>query len=170
MSQMVGAVLLAASAVLMGNCAIRHMRLRVRELQNLIHGLNIISRELVCRMAPLPELLGQASDQTKGQASVFFRLCGQGAAHLDGRTFLSVWKQAMEAGQLRLEGADLELLERLGGVLGRYDGENQRQALKYTIDQLEMQSRDAEAQCLHLGKIYRVLSLSAGAFLLILMM
>ncbi len=170
MIRLFGAMLLAAGAVLMGSCAVRHMKLRVQELQNLIHGLNIVCRELGYRMAPLPELLGQASSQTEGRVSEFFRLCAQGAAHLNGRSFPSVWKQAAEAGQLRLEPSDLDLLERLGGILGRYDGESQQQALRQAIEQLEVQTQAAEKQSLHLGKIYRVLSLSAGAFVLILMM
>lgn len=169
MLRMIGTALLAGGSVLLGGCAVRHLSARVRELEDLIHSLHTILRELEYRLAPLPELLTQAAEQTGGQVSAFFRLCAQGAGHLNGRTFQMVWRQAMEAGQLRLEQPDLEVLEHLGGVLGRYDGESQRQALRESLDRLERNRQEAEDQSRRLGRVYRVLGLAGGAFILILM-
>lgn len=166
---MIGTALLAGGSVLLGGCAVRHLSARVRELEDLIHSLHTILREMEYRLAPLPELLTQAAEQTRGQVSAFFRLCAQGAEHLNGRTFQMVWRQAMEAGQLRLEQPDLDVLEHLGGVLGRYDGESQRQALRESLDRLERNRQEAEDQSRRLGRVYRVLGLAGGAFILILM-
>lgn len=169
MIRVVGSFFLAAGAVLLGSCAVGHLKGRVSELQSLILGLNTMLRELDYRLAPLPELFEYAACQTVGHASEFFRLCAQGAEHLNGRTFQTVWKQAVEAGQLRLEQSDLTILMQLGGFLGRYDGEGQRQMLKQVIEKLELQRQSAQEQSCRLGKVYRVLSLTAGAFVLILM-
>lgn len=169
MIRAVGTCFLAAGVVLLGSCAVRHLKGRVSELESLILGLNTMLREMDYRLAPLPELLEYAACQTGGHASEFFHLCAQGAEHLNGRTFQAVWKQAVEAGHLRLEQADLAILTQLGGFLGRYDGEGQRQMLEQVIGKLESQRRSAQEQSCRLGKVYRVLSLTAGAFVLILM-
>lgn len=147
----------------------RHLKARVTELQNLILGINVMQTEMDYRLAPLPEMLEMAAERTDGQASLFFCLCARGAEHLNGRTFQMIWKQALEASQLRLEQDDIVALTHLGGFLGRYDEERQRLLLEQTIKQLERQLEHAKEQSDRLGKVYRVLSLAAGAFVLILM-
>lgn len=169
MIRMFGALLLAAGAILLGCAADRHLKRRVVELQDLIQGLSTILRELEYRAAPLPDLLGVAAVHTSGQASAFFQLCAQSAEHLNGRTFQEVWRQTMEAVQLRLEQADLTILAQLGTFLGRYDTEGQRKMLENTIAQMETQRLSAQEQSVRMGKVYRVLSLTGGAFVLILM-
>lgn len=169
MIRMAGAVLLAGGSVILGACAVKHLNGRVDDLNQLLVGLETIARELNYRMAPLPELLRQAAEQSKGKTERFFDLCAQGAEHLNGRTFQTVWCQALEAAQLRLERSDVELLEQLGSVLGRYDGESQHRALDTAIARMEAQ-RDAAADQSHrLGRVYSVLSLTAGGFLMILL-
>lgn len=169
MMRLIGAALLTGGSALLGICAVRHLNSRVDHLRQLITGLEVVIREMDHCLAPLPELLAQAAKQTDRNVSVFFDLCAQGAEHLNGRSFQTVWNQAIEAGQLRLEHADLSLLEQLGGILGRYDGESQRKALQTTVDRLEEQRAEAASQSSRLGRVYSVLSLTAGAFLLILL-
>lgn len=170
MTGTVGAALLCAGSVLTGWCACGHLNGRVKELQSLIRGFEMILREMGYRLAPLPELFEQAAAQSGGHTALFFRLCAQGAEHLNGRTFQVVWQQAVEAGELRLERGDLDILEQLGSVLGRYDGDSQLCALKKAVERLELQREEAEEQSRRLGRVYRVLSVAAGALILILTM
>lgn len=169
MMRLVGAALLSGGSVLLGFCAVRHMDRRVGDLGWLVTGLETMIRELDYRLAPLPELLDRAAGETEGSAALFFRLCARGAEHLNGRSFRTVWCQAAEAAQLRLEQPDLALLEQLGGVLGRYDGDSQCKALRASAQRLEEQRRQAAEQRGRLGRVYGILSLTAGAFLVILL-
>lgn len=169
MIRVIGAGCLAVGAVMLGFCAVRHLNHRVIDLDRLLDGLGTMRRELDYRLAPLPELLGQAAEQTGERVAEFFSLCARGAEHLNGRTFHKVWNEAMEASQLRLEQSDLAILNQLGGVLGRYDGENQRLALEEAKSRLEEQRRSAKEQSEKLGKVYSVLGLTAGAVVLILL-
>lgn len=170
MIRMVGAILLAGGAVLLGVSAAHRTRSRVRDLRMLADGLRAILRELSYRMVPLPELLCSAKEQTGERVQLFFSLCAQGAEHLNGRPFQKIWEEAAEAGQMCLEREDWQCLESLGYVLGRYDGESQLQALESSLDRLEERYREAAEQSRKLGKLYRVLGLTAGAFLIILLM
>jgi stage III sporulation protein AB len=167
--RLVGAVLLTGGSSALGFGAVRHLRDRVRQLRQLTEGLETVQRELGWRAAPLPEALCRAAEATKGPPSQFFQLCAQGAEHLNGRPFSQVWRQAAEASQLRLEPEDAEVLEQLGGVLGRYDGESQTQALEMAVSRLEEQRAQAAAQRDRLGKVYGALGVAAGLFLLILL-
>lgn len=169
MIRVVGSSLLAAGAALLGVCAVWHMNKRVCDLYQLILGLESMARELDYRLAPLPELLKLAEAATQTRVSMFFGLCAKGAEHLNGRTFQSVWQQAIEAGQLRLEPSDIAVLEQLGGVLGRYDAENQLQSLRETVAQIKAQYGEAGEERRRLGRVYSVLGITAGAFVMILL-
>lgn len=169
MIRLLGAVLLTGGSAALGFSAVRHLDGRVHDLRELVAGLEVMERELQWKMTPLPELLLRAAEETDGQPSHFFDLSGRGAEHLNGRSFSKVWHQAAEACQMRLETADLCLLEQLGGVLGRYDAESQKQALAASVSRLEEQRVQAEEQRARLGKVYGMLGVTAGVFLMILL-
>ena len=122
MIRLIGAALLAGGSSALGLGAVARLEGRVRDLRDLIAGLEVMERELSWRMLPLPELLECAAQGTGSRAARFFRLCARGASHLNGRPFRQIWLEGEEASGLLLEETDRLLLERLGGVLGRYDG------------------------------------------------
>jgi len=169
MIRMVGAVLLTGGAAALGFGAVRRLERRVQELNQLWVGLSMIRRELGWQLTPLPELLRRAAGETKGAVSDFFRLCAVGAGRLNGRPFRQIWQQGLECVNLRLEEDDLEALEQLGGVLGRYDEEHQQKALEQALSRLEEQRRQAVDHRARLGRVYGMLGLTSGLFLVILL-
>ena len=64
---------------------------------------------------------------------------------------------------------DRTLLEQLGPVLGRYDGDSQRQALERVLAELSRRRERAEEDRRRLGRVYGVLGVTAGLFLAILL-
>lgn len=168
MIRLVGAVLLSGGAAALGFGAVRHLERRVRDLNMLSAGLAVMKRELSWKLTSLPELLTRASQETKGQVSDFFRLCSIGARHLNGRPFRQIWEQGMESVRLQIEPEDLAVLQQVGGVLGRYDGEHQRQALEEAIARMDERRRAAADRRNRMGRVYGTLGLTAGAFLVIL--
>ena len=169
MIRLAGTILLSGSAVILGGSAARSTRRRVKDLQLLGAGLRAISRELSYRLAPLQELLQCAAEQTEGRVQRFFSQCAAEAEQLNGRTFRSVWKLAEESSRMQLDGEDRSCLEALGCVLGRYDCQSQLQALNTAIDRLEERRKSAEKNSRQAETLYTVLGLTAGAFLLILL-
>jgi len=163
------AVLLTGGAAALGFGAVRRLERRVQELNQLWVGLSMIRRELGWQLTPLPELLRRAAGETKGAVSDFFRLCAVGAGRLNGRPFRQIWQQGLECVNLRLEEDDLEALEQLGGVLGRYDEEHQQKALEQALSRLEEQRRQAVDHRARLGRVYGMLGLTSGLFLVILL-
>ena len=169
MIRLIGAALLAGGSSALGLGAVARLEGRVRDLRDLIAGLEVMERELSWRMLPLPELLECAAQGTGSRAARFFRLCARGASHLNGRPFRQIWLEGEEASGLLLEETDRLLLERLGGVLGRYDGENQRQALAEAVRRLEERRLQAQSQRQRLGRVYGTLGVAAGVLLIILL-
>lgn len=169
MIRLIGSVLLAGGSAALGFGAVRRLDGRVRDLRGLEAGVEILQRELGWRLAPLPDALVRTAEGTAGRAAQFFQSCAQEALYLNGRSFQQIWRETAESSKMRLEREDMELLEQLGAVLGRYDGDSQRQALEAAGARLAQRRAGAVEQRGRLGKVYSVLGISAGLLLVILL-
>ena len=169
MIQLLGAALLVAGCGGLGMSAVSRLDGRVRDLRELSAGLEILQRELGWRLAPLPKALEAAAGGAKGRAARFFEFCARGAGDLDGTPFQHLWQEGLTQCALRLNREDGELLEQLGPVLGRYDGDSQRQALEGVLVGLHSQQAQAEEDRRRLGRVYGVLGITAGLFLTIML-
>ena len=169
MMRLLGAVLLTAGCGALGLGAVRRLDSRVRDLGGLLAGTEVLQRELGWRLSALSEGLELAAGEATGRVARFFRLCAQGAEHLDGRSFQQVWQEGLAECRLRLSREDAGPLEQLGCVLGRYDGDSQRQALEHAAARLGRQRELAMEDRRRLGRVYGVLGLTGGLFLTILL-
>lgn len=169
MIRLMGAVLLVAGCGSLGLGAVSRLDDRVRDLRELSAGLEILQRELGWRLAPLPEALETAAGGTRGCAARFFEFCARGAKHLSGTPFQRLWQEGLDQCPLRLDREDRALLEQLGPVLGRYDGDSQRQAVEAALAGLGRCQVQAGEERRQLGRIYGVLGVTAGLFLAIVL-
>ena len=169
MIRLAGVCLLIAGCGALGLGAVGRLDGRVRDLVELSAGLEILQRELGWRMSPLPGALEAAAAGTHGRAARFFAYCAQGAGALEGAPFRSLWAEGLERCPLGLDGGDRALLEQLGPVLGRYDGDSQRQALEGVLTGLAGRQALAVEDRRRLGRVYGVLGVTAGLFLTILL-
>lgn len=169
MIRLMGAILLVAGCGAVGLCAVGRLDGRVRDLRELMGGLETLQRELGWRLSPLPKAMEMAARETHGRTAQFFELCTQGMEHLNGVPFQNVWQNGLEQCSLRLEQEDRVILEQLGSVLGRYDADTQRQALENALTQLERQQTKAAEDRQRLGRVYGVLGMTVGLFVVILL-
>ena len=169
MIRFIGAALLTAGCGGFGLSAVNRLDGRVRDLRELSAGLEILQRELGWRLAPLPEALETAAGGTHGGAAQFFSFCARESKRLAGAPFRMLWSKGLEQCPLRLSREDRALLEQLGPVLGRYDGDSQRQAVENTLTGLSRQQAQAEDDRRRLGRVYGVLGLTAGLFLTLML-
>lgn len=169
MIRFMGAVLLVVGCGGLGLGAVGYLDNRVRDLRELSAGLEILQRELGWRLAPLPKALEAAAEGTQGSAARFYKFCAQGAGRLSGIPFQQLWKEGLEQCSLRLDAEDRALLEQLAPVLGRYDGDSQRQAVEGVLAGLGRRQIQAEEDRRQLGKVYGVLGVTVGLFLVIVL-
>ena len=86
------------------------------------------------------------------------------------RSMAELWREALEQVPLGLDGPGRLALEELGEVLGRYDGDGQREALAHTRAELSRALEQAREAREKQGRMYQVLGITAGAFLVILLL
>lgn len=169
MIRFLGAAMLIAGCGGLGLSAVNRLDSRVRDLRELSAGLEILQRELGWRLAPLPNTLEAAAGGTHGRVARFFDFCAQKSRQLAGEPFRTLWSKGLELCPLRLSREDRTLLEQLGPVLGRYDGDSQRQAVENVLAGLNRQRVQAEDDRRRLGRVYGVLGVTAGLFLTLML-
>lgn len=170
MIRLLGAALVVAGCGVLGMAGVARLDGRTRDLGELAAGLDAPQRELGWRLAPLPQALGAAAKAVHGPAAGFFTQCAQRSDRPDGQRFQQVWQDCLSTATLRLTPGDRALLERLGPVLGRYDGESQRCALEEAAAGLRQLQGEAADDRKRLGRVYGMLGMTAGLFLAIVLL
>ena len=80
-----------------------------------------------------------------------------------------LWHRSLQETELPAGQEERDIFARLGEVLGRYDSEGQEEFLLYAAEELERCHSAAEAERARLGKVYQVLGVTAGGFLVVLL-
>ena len=166
--KLLGCVLLMGASGWFGLGAVWGLKARVEQLRAFLGALEEMERELSCCLTPMPELLGRLG-RTPGPVGEFFTLCAGGLDRLGERSFAQLWDKALEAADLSLDGEDRQVLEELGGSLGRYDCASQCAAVGQARARLERRLEDAGERRDRLTRVYGALSLATGTFLIILL-
>lgn len=170
MLRLLGALLLAGGVGALGFSAAAQLGRRCRALRALLGALELIERELSFRLAPMPELLVRLERAAAPPADRLFAYCRDGLGDLDRVPLAQRWREGLRDPALLLNEEERALLDELGEVLGRYDGEGQLEAIARTRAQLAPCADRAREEREKLGRMYRVLGVTAGAFLVILLL
>ena len=169
MIRLMGAVLVAAGGAILGFQAAAVLRRRGRAVRRMEEGLALLERELELNAPPLSRLLERGAAHSQGPARALFQGCTQGLDNLDREGFSSLWRRLVrERAELTPEGQ--AILLPLGNTLGRYEGERQRETLSAARRRLGELAARLETDSRRQGRVYQVLGLSGGAFLVILLL
>lgn len=169
MTALLGKVLLLTGCTAWGLLAGSRLGERAACLEEFRQALAALSRELSFSLRPLWELMTQAAAGSRGPAAAFFQVCCARFAQGGRESWAESWQQALAEVPLPLTQADRRLLEEAGQVLGRYDGESQRQALAGLLARLEDRREEARREARRLFRVYGVLGITGGLFCLILL-
>ena len=169
MMRLVGAALVAAGTAWLGFRAAAALGSRVRALEDMTQGLVLLEQELELDGPPLPELMERLARSGRGPAQALFRDCRQALDRLEEEPFPQAWHRLVRARD-ELGRAGQETLMPLGDTLGRCGCEDQRKAAACVRLRLAELARQAEEERRRQSKVYQVLGLSGGAFLVILLL
>lgn len=159
----------AGKLLIFGGCAAlgflrgEEWRKRADCLADFRRVLAFLLREISFSLCPLGELMEKV--QGRGPAAPFFAACREEFQE----SWADSWKLALEQTTLPLRRSDRLLLEETGDILGRYDGESQRQALEGLLRRLEEHLTEARREGNRRFRVCLVLGISAGLFLCILL-
>lgn len=165
-----GVVLLTLGGLILGVGAVEERRRRVRALEDWRGALGAMAAELAFRLPTMEELLKRAAGVAAGAAGEPLKRAAQGLNALAERPFEEIWRSALAVGAPPLNGEDLVLLARLGGVLGRYDAQTQRRELEETMEELTHRAETARGELARSGRAFGVAGLSLGMFTAILLL
>ena len=169
MMRMLGAVLVAAGCVWIGEKKARRLTARVQMLSSLSLSLEQMERELQLRLLPLPVLMEELSVRGDPLVRDLFRHARKALENLQETTFDQAWPVLIRDIP-SLEESDRRLLLPLGQILGRYDGSGQAASLSLVRRELERQQEQARAESIRLGRVYRAVGAAGGGFLIILLL
>lgn len=162
-----GAVLLLLGGTALGLGAAEGLRGKVRTLEELEGGLELLERELQLRLTPLPELLEALGPRCAPGVAALFDTClkeiqaGQGVAR--------GWARGVE-GLSACSEDSRRALAPLGQVLGRYEAQEQCQAIAAVRQELLRLRRLQWEDSRRLGRVYSALGATAGAFCAIVLL
>lgn len=161
MVKLLGVCLVWGGCILGGLSTAAALRRRVRVLEDIGQGLELLERELTLNRTALPELLERVSHRTTQQGKELFALC---RTELDkGNSFSGSWALALDKARLGEE--ERALLACLSQVLGRYETQGQVQALLQLRRELDELTARVREQARGLGRVYGVLGVTAGGFI-----
>ena len=169
MVKLFGATLTAAACAWIGFRGAGTLRLRVGSMRELEQGLLLLEQELELYKSPLPELLEQVSRRSAGCAARLFSVAWKEMQGLERSSFRDIWERSLVSCAVAGE-ETLQILLPLGAVLGQCSTEAQVEGIAAVRGQLERLSRLAEEECRRQGGVYRIMGVSGGAFLVILLL
>ena len=169
MVRLLGLLLLAAGPAWAGFHAAARLARRPRVLRELAAALEEMGREVSFCLTPLPELFARLADGREGPVGALFARCAAGLDGLEACSMGAIWRSAIREAGLDLDSRSGRALEELGSALGRCGGADLAAALEQTAEELRAAAETAARETEQKGRMDRVLGLTAGAALVILL-
>lgn len=170
MWKLTGALLLTACGGWWGLNRSAALGRRAAALEAWEAALELLEGELAFSLPDLPTLFSTLSTQAPPPARQVFAAALRGLDELGEKPLPQIWRESLRAAPGPLAGEDLEALDRLGMILGRYGWEEQKTALRALGRLLEERRRGAADKAAAVGRTYPTLGLALGAFGAILLL
>lgn len=160
--------MVAGGALWLGMSAAQRLRRSLDVLEQLCRGLERMEGEMALTCPELEALMARLSQPSAGAAGELFAAFGGSLTRLGEVSAAQLWKEAVE-GVTDLELAGRNILIPLGEFLGRYEGAEQCRAIGAVRARLEGLYTRQAGEYRERSRLCRALSLSGGAFLVILL-
>ena len=169
MLQLIGRCLLLGGIAALGFNKEMALKRRVTGLRGFQRATEQMERELTFSLPPIIMLLGRIGKGSSGVAATFFAGCQTRFSNRGEERLEEIWSATVEELPSYLLEEDRQVIQEIGGILGRYDGESQREALLHVQRRLEENLQRATEEAERLGKVYTALGITIGLFVVILL-
>ena len=169
MIKLIGAILLIGGTAAWGISGVLRLRARCRSLTSITHALGVMQSEICDRLTPMPELLSQLGEEAEYPARLLYKNAENKLSTLGNTHFGAIWRQAVTATpELLLTAPEEAALVELGTSLGKYNVEEQKNAISYTRRRLEEYVKRAEIVRETDSKVRAFLGVASGIFAVVL--
>lgn len=169
--RLIGASLIVLGGSLYGLALARTLHARLREVRDLVDALHLLAAEIAHVRAPLPEALERVARASRGTVRVLFSELGAAVARCSEGPIGGVWSAVLAAwsDQSSLEGEEIDVLQRLGGLIGRTGVDDQVRALRHAAERLGTIANRLESSVERDARLRLYLGVAGGVTLAILL-
>lgn len=165
-------ILIITSGILSGYLKAKTLDQRVSRLQELITLITLLEAEMKYRLDPLPDLLLQTGGTREWLGAIFFRNVGLTLKCRNDGILSEIWEEAVDTVYCSstLTPEDLNLLKDMGKSIGHTDTEHQSALFGRTLELLNLQLDEAQAEKRTKGKVYQSIGTATGVMIVIVLL
>lgn len=162
-------IILLLSSSYMGVLISQKYRNRVKELKELKSALAIFATKIKLTYEPIPQIfeeLGNKKNTNAPNITNLFKIANKKMEELPAG---EAWLEALEIGNTNLKKEDIEIVQGLGSLLGKVDLEGQINEIQLVDNFLNAQIEKAEEEKKKSEKMYKILGITAGLAIVIIL-
>lgn len=168
----VGLILFSSTAI--GLLCANRLKEQIEELETIKKLLLMLRGEIKYSHSTLSEAFGSIGKRIKGPyGELLLKVAGQ-MDSMKGQTLAQIWEGCVAEPEYLKESALLkeekEKWLHFGGQLGYLDKEMQVSTIELYLEQVQEEIKNAQENFKRNGKLYRMMGVMAGIFLVILML
>ena len=164
MTTATGAAFLISGGAILGLAAVKRLNDRAKTLASLVSAMDYLHAEVKFGLTPLPDVMRKLAFNYPG---LFFSRCEKQVTPENG--FSGIWKSALKETRLPLRPEELQALEELGNVLGRFEAGAQENAITLAKERLRASHITARDEQMSKSRLFGFLGAALGAVTAILL-
>jgi len=171
MLKFMGAILIFGACSALGINARQELKRRVGAADSMLLALSLITSEISCRRAPIPEIIGELAQNDDMVIQSVFRGLQRRMREGNGLSLGYLWSANLRdtREQTGLGKAECGILCSAANYLGRYDAREQVEGLEQITRRLSISRDLAERELRSKGNLYRTCGIAAGVLVILVL-
>lgn len=172
MLKLMGSVMIFGSCAALGLSARQGLRRRVAAADAMLLALSLISSEISCRRAPLPEIIGELAENENQIVCTIFRGLQRRLREQNGLSLHYLWRVNLRDNrtEVGLGTAECDILCEAANYLGRYDAAEQVAGLQQVARRLSASRAAAAEELQNKGNLYRTCGIALGILVILVLL
>lgn len=162
-------MLLLLSSSYIGILVSKKYQTRVNELKEIKNLLAIFATKIKLTYEPIPQIFEELGNKKNTNAINIIQLFKTAASKMQEQPAGIAWLNALEKTNTNLKKEDIEILQGLSTLLGKVDLEGQINEIELVDHFLDTQIKTAEEENKKYKKMYKVLGISVGLAMVIVL-
>lgn len=162
-------LLVLTSSSYIGILVSKKYKNRVRELKEMKSSLAIFATKIKLTYEPIPEIFLEIGNKENSDVKSINNIFKVAAKKMEELPAGKAWVEALESQNTNLKKEDIEVLKGLSNLLGKVDVEGQVSEIELVDNFLNTQIEKAEEESKKSEKMYKVLGVTIGLAMVIVL-
>ncbi len=159
-------ILILSSTTYIGILISKKYLNRVKDLKEIKNALNIFIAKIKFTYEPIPQTFNEISQKVKPNIANIFK---EASKKMENENAGKAWEKALEESNTSMTKEDVEILKKLGNLLGKVDIEGQVNEVELVENFLDTQIELAEEEKQKYVKMYKTLGVTIGLAVVIIL-